>query len=31
MMVTLKNLQLNTNVPNDAFALELPAGAKIVK
>jgi len=31
MMVTLKNLQLNMNVPNDAFALELPAGAKIVK
>jgi len=31
MMVTLKNLQLNTNVPNDAFALDLPSGTKIVK
>lgn len=31
MMVTLKNLQLNTNVPNDAFALQLPGDTKIVK
>ena len=30
-MVTLKNLQLNTNVPNNAFALDLPSGTKIVK
>jgi outer membrane lipoprotein-sorting protein len=30
-MVTLKNLQLNTNVPNDAFALNLPSGTKVVK
>jgi outer membrane lipoprotein-sorting protein len=30
-MVTLKNLQLNTNVPNDAFALNLPNGTKVVK
>jgi outer membrane lipoprotein-sorting protein len=30
-MVTLKNLQLNTNVPNNAFALNLPSGTKIVK
>src|SRR5215475_10879683 len=31
MMVTLRNLQLNTNVPNNAFALDLPGGTKIVK
>jgi outer membrane lipoprotein-sorting protein len=30
-MVTLRNLQLNTNVPNGAFALDLPGGTKIVK
>src|SRR5215831_15613400 len=30
-MVTLKNLQLNVNVSNDAFALDLPGGTKIVK
>jgi hypothetical protein len=30
-MVTLKNLELNTNVPNNAFALDLPSGTKIVK
>jgi outer membrane lipoprotein-sorting protein len=30
-MVTLKNLQLNTNVSNDAFAVNLPNGTKIVK
>jgi outer membrane lipoprotein-sorting protein len=30
-MVTLKNLQLNTNVPNDAFALNLPSGTKVMK
>ncbi len=31
MMFTLKNLQLNPNVPNDAFSLNLPSGTKIVK
>jgi outer membrane lipoprotein-sorting protein len=30
-MFTLKNLELNTNVPNNAFALNLPSGTKIVK
>jgi outer membrane lipoprotein-sorting protein len=30
-MVTLKNLQLNTNVPNNAFAVNLPSGTKVVK
>jgi outer membrane lipoprotein-sorting protein len=30
-MVTLKNPQLNANVPNDAFALNLPSGTKVVK
>jgi outer membrane lipoprotein-sorting protein len=31
MVVTFKNPQLNTNVPNDAFALNLPNGTKVVK
>lgn len=30
-MVTLKNSQLNTNMSNDAFALNLPSGTKVVK
>jgi outer membrane lipoprotein-sorting protein len=30
-MVTLKNLQLNANVSNDVFALDLPSGTKVVK
>jgi outer membrane lipoprotein-sorting protein len=29
--VTFKNPQLNANVPNDAFSLNLPGGTKIVK
>ncbi|MBO0858730.1 MAG: outer membrane lipoprotein carrier protein LolA [Chloracidobacterium sp.] len=29
-MVSLRNLQLNTNLPNKAFALDLPGGTKIV-
>ena len=29
-MVTLKNLQLNVNVPDSAFAVNLPSGTKIV-
>jgi len=29
-MVTLKNLQLNANVPDSAFAVNLPKGTKIV-
>ncbi|MGH9935046.1 MAG: LolA family protein [Blastocatellia bacterium] len=29
-MVTLKNLQLNANVPDNAFAVNLPKGTKIV-
>src|SRR5262245_4082831 len=30
-VVTFKNPQLNANVPNNAFALDLPGGTKIVK
>jgi outer membrane lipoprotein-sorting protein len=30
-MVTLKNLQLNANLSNEVFALDLPSGTKIVK
>lgn len=30
-VVTFKNPQLNANVPNDAFSLNLPGGTKIVK
>lgn len=30
-MVTLKNMKLNTNVPNDTFSVNLPGGTKIVK
>jgi outer membrane lipoprotein-sorting protein len=30
-VVTFKNPQLNTNLSNDAFSLNLPGGTKIVK
>jgi outer membrane lipoprotein-sorting protein len=30
-VVTFKNPQLNANVPNDAFSVNLPGGTKIVK
>jgi outer membrane lipoprotein-sorting protein len=30
-VITFKNPQLNANVPNDAFSLNLPGGTKIVK
>ncbi|HEY6400672.1 MAG TPA: outer membrane lipoprotein carrier protein LolA [Blastocatellia bacterium] len=30
-VITFKNPQLNSNVPNDAFSLNLPGGTKIVK
>jgi outer membrane lipoprotein-sorting protein len=29
-IVTLKNVQLNTNIPDSAFAVNLPSGTKIV-